>query len=226
MYLDALNVTHVEDVVTVVIVDSDGSLQSLGERIVQGRQNLRWVRVGQHELIAKVGVDRASLEASEDALHLHLLGLQMSRNQPRAAHAHERLQPLPRQPLDLPGRRRRRAGRPDLVGREPVPGPGPERAATRHPCGHSGSAGPVPAADAQLSAFPAAARPPEANGRGRQADRGQLAPAGPGLRRGEPGPGRESGHRPDRSDVAQRPSGAPPARRRASWCSRRSCSCS
>jgi hypothetical protein len=77
MYLDALNVTHVEDVVTVVIVDSDGSLQGLGERIVQGRQNLRWVGVGQDELVAKVGVDRASMEASEDALHLHLLGLQI-----------------------------------------------------------------------------------------------------------------------------------------------------
>ena len=76
MYLDALNVTHVEDVVTVVIVDSDGSLQTLGERVVRGRPNLRWVGVGQRELIAKIGVDRAALEASEDALHLHLLGLQ------------------------------------------------------------------------------------------------------------------------------------------------------
>jgi hypothetical protein len=77
MYLDALNVTHVEDVVTVVIVDSDGSLQTLGERIVQGRQNLRWVGIGPQEVIAKVGVDRAAMEASEDALHLHLLGLQI-----------------------------------------------------------------------------------------------------------------------------------------------------
>ena len=75
MYLDALNVTHVEDVVTVVIVDSDGSLQTLGERIVRGRPNLRWVSIGQKELIAKVGVDRAAMEASEDAMHLHLLGL-------------------------------------------------------------------------------------------------------------------------------------------------------
>lgn len=80
MYLDALNVTHVEDVVTVAIVDSDGSLHDLGERIVQGRPNLRWVRIGQPELSAKIGVDRAALEASEDALHLHLLGLQTPRN--------------------------------------------------------------------------------------------------------------------------------------------------
>jgi len=76
MYLDALNVTHVEDVVTVAIVDPDGSLQSLGERIVQGRRNVRWVRIGPEELIAKVGISRASLEAGEDSLHLHLLGLQ------------------------------------------------------------------------------------------------------------------------------------------------------
>jgi hypothetical protein len=76
MYLDALNVTHVEDVVTVVVVDGDGSMQTLGERIVRGRQNLRWIGVGQQELTGRIGVDRASLEASEDALHLHLLGLQ------------------------------------------------------------------------------------------------------------------------------------------------------
>ena len=75
MYLDALNITHVEDVVTVVILDQDGSLAALGPRIVAGRRNVRWVRVPGEELATKVGVDRAAMERSPDALPLHLLGL-------------------------------------------------------------------------------------------------------------------------------------------------------
>ena len=164
------------------------------------------------------GERRRPAPASAGAAH--------ARNQPRAAHAHERLQPLSGQPLDLSGRCRRRAGGPDLVGREPVPGAGPEGAATRDPCGDLGAADPVSTADPQLSAFPSAPWPPEANGRGGQADRGQRAPAGPGLRRGQPGPGHESRDRSDRSDLAARPSGWSRKARRASWRSRRSCSCS
>jgi hypothetical protein len=76
MYLDALNVTHVEDVVSVVVADTDGSLAGLGERVVRGRRNLRRVHVGPEELIGKIGADRASLQASQDALHLFLLGQQ------------------------------------------------------------------------------------------------------------------------------------------------------
>lgn len=75
MYLDALNVTHVEDAVVIVIVDQDGSLSGLGERAVQGRRTLRYIYVPPQELMAKTGIDRASLEASQDALHLYLLGL-------------------------------------------------------------------------------------------------------------------------------------------------------
>jgi hypothetical protein len=76
MYLDALNVTHVDDVVTVLILDPDGALATLGDAVVAGRRNLRAVRLGPDELTAKVGIDRASLEASEDALPLYLLGLE------------------------------------------------------------------------------------------------------------------------------------------------------
>jgi hypothetical protein len=75
MYLDALNITHVEDRVTVVILDQDGSLASLGPRIVAGRRNVEWVRVPADDIVAKLGVDRAALERSQDALPLHLLGL-------------------------------------------------------------------------------------------------------------------------------------------------------
>jgi len=75
MYLDALNVTHVEDAVAIVIVDQDGSLSGLGERAVQGRRSLRYIYIPPHELVSKTGIDRTSLEASQDALHLYLLGL-------------------------------------------------------------------------------------------------------------------------------------------------------
>jgi hypothetical protein len=74
MYLDALNVTHVEDTVTIVILDQDGSLGSLGANITAGRRNLRCVRLGPQELAAKFGLDRSVMEQTEDALHLHLLG--------------------------------------------------------------------------------------------------------------------------------------------------------
>jgi len=77
MYLDALNVTHVDDVVTIAVLDHDGSLGGLGEAVIAGRRNMRWVRVGPEDLISKSGIDRGSLEANEDALHLHLLGLQV-----------------------------------------------------------------------------------------------------------------------------------------------------
>jgi hypothetical protein len=76
MYLDALNVTHVDDVVTVLILDPDGSLATLGDAVVAGRRNLRAVRLGPDELTAKIGIDRASLETNQDALPLYLLGLE------------------------------------------------------------------------------------------------------------------------------------------------------
>ena len=76
MYLDALNVTHVDDVLTVVILDQDGSLATLRESVLRGRRNLRALYVSPQDLVAKVGIDRAAQGASADALHLFLLGQQ------------------------------------------------------------------------------------------------------------------------------------------------------
>jgi hypothetical protein len=75
MYLDALNITHVEDLVTVAILDQDGTLSALGPRIVAGRRNVRWVRIAADDLVSKLGLDRAALQQTADALPLHLLGL-------------------------------------------------------------------------------------------------------------------------------------------------------
>jgi hypothetical protein len=75
MYLDALNVTHVEDAVTVALLDQDGGLEDLEHLVPGGRRNVRCVRFRPEDLSAKLGVSRKSLEASEDSLHLFLLGL-------------------------------------------------------------------------------------------------------------------------------------------------------
>ena len=78
MYLDALNVMHVDDVLTVVILDQDGSLNTLRESVLRGRRNLRALHVSPQDIVAKVGINRTALEASADALHLFLLGQQKS----------------------------------------------------------------------------------------------------------------------------------------------------
>jgi len=78
MYLDALNVLHVDDLLTVVVVDQDGSLAALGETVLRGRRNMQPVHFSPQDIIAKVGIDRSVLEASQDALHLFLLGQQSS----------------------------------------------------------------------------------------------------------------------------------------------------
>jgi hypothetical protein len=78
MYLDALNVMHVDDLLTVVVLDQDDSLATLSAAVLKGRRNMQAVRVSPADILAKVGVDRAALDASQDALHLHLLGQQKS----------------------------------------------------------------------------------------------------------------------------------------------------
>jgi hypothetical protein len=76
MYLDALNVTHLDEAVSVVLLDQDGSLEDLEQVVPGGRRNIRCVHFKPQDLAAKLGVDAQSLLASEDALHLHLAGLQ------------------------------------------------------------------------------------------------------------------------------------------------------
>jgi anti-anti-sigma regulatory factor len=76
MYLDALNVTHLDEMVLVVLLDQDGSLEDLEQLVPGGRRNIRCVRFKPDDLTARLGMDPQCLLASEDALHLHVLGLQ------------------------------------------------------------------------------------------------------------------------------------------------------
>lgn len=73
MYLDALTVTHVDDTVTALILDHDGSLSGLAEAISRGRPNIQCLRLDASQIATRLGVSPETLAESPDALHLHLL---------------------------------------------------------------------------------------------------------------------------------------------------------
>lgn len=74
MYLDAMNTTHVDDTLNVVILDQDNSLAELPEAISRGRPNMQCARLSQADIVSRFGIAPTELAASADALHLHLLG--------------------------------------------------------------------------------------------------------------------------------------------------------
>ena len=74
MYLDALTVTHVDDTLQVVILDQDDSLAGLPAAIARGRPNMRSDLLARADIVSRFGIAATELEASADALHLHLLG--------------------------------------------------------------------------------------------------------------------------------------------------------
>ena len=76
MYLDALTVTHVDDILEVIILDHDGSLPGLGAAIMRERPNTRCQYFDLNEIHARFGIPVADLQASGDVLHLYLLGEQ------------------------------------------------------------------------------------------------------------------------------------------------------
>jgi hypothetical protein len=76
MYLDALTVTHVDDLLEAVILDQDGSLAGLPAAIMRGRPNMHCQYLNISDIHARFGISLADLEASADTLHLYLLGEQ------------------------------------------------------------------------------------------------------------------------------------------------------
>lgn len=74
MYLDALTITHVDDTLQVVILDQDNTLAGLPAAISRGRPNMQCTLLGRDQLLARFGIDAREISASNDALHLHLLG--------------------------------------------------------------------------------------------------------------------------------------------------------
>ena len=73
MYLDALTLTHVDDVVTVLIMDQDGSLAELPKAIAHERPSMKCVRLGPAKLENSLGTKSADMAGSADVLHLRQL---------------------------------------------------------------------------------------------------------------------------------------------------------
>jgi hypothetical protein len=74
MYLDALTITHVDDTLQVAILDQDDSLAGLPAAISRGRPNMQCTLLAKADIISRFAIAAGELEASADALHLHLLG--------------------------------------------------------------------------------------------------------------------------------------------------------
>ncbi len=74
MYLDALTVTHVDNILEVVILDQDGSLARLSAAIMRERPNTKCQYLAIGDIHARFGIPIADLQASANVLHLHLLG--------------------------------------------------------------------------------------------------------------------------------------------------------
>jgi len=73
MYLDALTVTHVDDIITVLILDHDGSLSGLPDAITRHRPNAECIHLGPSELQTSLGINRFDISSCPDAVHLYLL---------------------------------------------------------------------------------------------------------------------------------------------------------
>jgi hypothetical protein len=73
MYLDALTVTHVDDIVSVHILDHDETLSGLADALGRGRPNLECVRLGREEIARRLSIPIDDLKGSPDTMHLHLL---------------------------------------------------------------------------------------------------------------------------------------------------------
>ncbi|MFL6579686.1 MAG: hypothetical protein ACJ8G2_03000 [Burkholderiales bacterium] len=74
MYLDALNVTHVDDNLDIIILDQDGTLAELPAAVPRGRPNMHCQYLDANFIHLRFGIPVAELKSSTDVLHLVLLG--------------------------------------------------------------------------------------------------------------------------------------------------------
>src|SRR4051812_17274705 len=74
MYLDALNVTHVDDSLEIVILDQDGTLAGLPGAVTRGRPNMHCQYLDVDFIRLRFGIGGTDLKNSTDILHLVLLG--------------------------------------------------------------------------------------------------------------------------------------------------------
>jgi len=76
MYLDALNVTHVDEALEIVVLDQDGTLAGLPAAVMRGRPNMHCQYLDPSSIQLRFGIQPADLKISPDVLHLFLLGEQ------------------------------------------------------------------------------------------------------------------------------------------------------
>ncbi len=75
LYLHALRIMTLDEALTVLIVDRDDSLVALTEAVARDNPNVDCQRLDRKDIAARIGVSPDMLDASADALYLHLLGL-------------------------------------------------------------------------------------------------------------------------------------------------------
>jgi hypothetical protein len=74
MYLNALQATTADEVVDVILLDQDDSLEPLQQTIAGAQVPVRTRRIGRQELARRLKIPLSAFEATPDALPLHLLG--------------------------------------------------------------------------------------------------------------------------------------------------------
>jgi hypothetical protein len=86
LYLHALRILTLDEPLSVLIVDSNDSMIELTSTVARDNPNLDCRRLGRAEIIALLGISGATLDASGDALYLHLLGLHAPDNNLAPSH--------------------------------------------------------------------------------------------------------------------------------------------
>ena len=75
LYLHALRVMTLDEHLSVLIVDQNDKLKDLAQAISQDNANVECHLLGRQEIVSRLGIAAQSLDSSNDALYLHLLGL-------------------------------------------------------------------------------------------------------------------------------------------------------
>jgi hypothetical protein len=74
LYLAAVKVMPLDDPLSIVILDQDGSLMGLSQELVGQQSNILCQYFSRSEIIARLGLAPELLQISPDALYLHMLG--------------------------------------------------------------------------------------------------------------------------------------------------------
>lgn len=74
LYLNAMQAATADEIVDVVILDQDDSLEGLRDAVAAVQGMIRARRIGRAELVKRLKIPAGSLDTTLDALHLHLLG--------------------------------------------------------------------------------------------------------------------------------------------------------